>query len=109
MNHWELTRMVCYSVAAPALLYVALFDLRNRMFASGIFYLAISLLFCWYLFDLTLVAAGVNEREIRWIATPITIVAAGAALWMAFNASRICRLMYLRRTRHVSNTDRRVA
>ena len=96
--------MVSYSLAAPALLYVAIFHLRNRMYASGLFYLAISLLFCWYLFDLTLVSAGVEERELRWVATPFTVAASGAALWLAFNASRLCRLMYIRRKRRVDNS-----
>ncbi len=97
--------MVSYSLAAPALLYVAIFHLRNRMYASGLFYLAISLLFCWYLFDLTLVSAGVEERELRWVATPLTVAAAVGALWLAFNASRLCRLMYIRRKRRVDNSQ----
>lgn len=101
--------MVCYAVAAPALLYVALFNLRNRMFAHGLFFMAISLLFCWYLFDITLIAAGVEERDMRWIATPLTVLAAGAAVRMAFSASRLCRLMYLRRKRRVVNPDSGVA
>lgn len=98
--------MVCYAVSAPALLYVALFYLRNRQFAAGVFHLAISLLFCWYLFDLTMISAGVEERHMRWIATPVTVVAAGAAVALAFNASRTCRVMALRRKRRQVTGDR---
>lgn len=82
--------MCCYAAGAPALLYLALFALRNRRVAAGLFYLSISLLFCWYLFDLTLISAGINEREIRWIATPLTVMAALSAVWMAVSAARVC-------------------
>lgn len=90
MTHWEITRMVCYSLAAPSLLYLALFMLRNRSWAAGVFYLSVSLLFLWYLFDLTMVAAGVNEREMRWLATPLTVAAAVSAVWMALESARAC-------------------
>lgn len=98
--------MVCYALAAPALLYVALFYLRNRQYAAGVFHLSISVLFCWYLFDLTLISAGVEERQMRWVATPITIVAALSALMLAVHASRTCRLMALRRKRRQVTGDR---
>lgn len=98
--------MCCYAAGAPALLYLSLFAFRNRRVASGIFYLSISLLFCWYLFDLALISAGIEEREIRWIATPITIAAALSAVTMAISAARVCHhVRNLRRRNYVGNSD----
>ena len=101
MTHWELTRMLCYSLGAPALLYLGLFYLRNRMYANGMFYVAVALLFGWYLVDLTAVATGTSVREARWIATLPTIVAAVSAVWMAMTATRLCRVIHARRKQSV--------
>lgn len=88
MTHWELTRLLCYTVAAPVLLYLALAMARNRLYAQACFYLAISLLFTWFLFEVTMIGAGVNTREMRFLATPFVVMAALSAVWMAANLAQ---------------------
>ncbi len=88
MTHWELTRLLCYTVTAPVLLYLALAMARNRLYAQACFYLAISLLFAWFLFEVTLIGAGVNTREIRFMATPIVFMAMVSVVWMAVNLAQ---------------------
>lgn len=34
MTIWEITRMACYVVAAPSMLWLALFAMRHRMYAQ---------------------------------------------------------------------------
>lgn len=88
MTHWEWTRLVCYTVAAPTLLYLALAMARNRLYAQAVFYLAVSLLFAWFLFEVTLIGAGINTREMRYMATPLVVMATISAVWMVVNLLR---------------------
>lgn len=88
MTHWELTRLVCYTVSAPVLLYLALAMMRNRLYAQACFYLATSLLFTWFLFEVTLIGAGVNTRELRFVATPLVMMSAVSAVWIAVNLAQ---------------------
>lgn len=98
MTHWELTRLVCYTVAAPVLLYLSLAMARNRLYAQGCFYLAMSLLFAWFLLEVTLISADVNTREMRFMATPLVVLATGSAVWMLINLLHWRRAVCSRRT-----------
>ena len=84
MNHWEITRLICYAVAAPARLYLALAMLRNHLYSQGVFYLSISLLFGWFVFETTLASTGVSTRAYRFVATPAVVAAGISAVWMVW-------------------------
>lgn len=99
MTHWEITRLVCYTVAAPTLLWLSLAMARNRLYAQACFYLAISLLFAWFLFEVTMIGAGVNTRDMRFLATPLVAIAACSAVWMAINLLQLRRTVCYRRTK----------
>ena len=82
MSHWELTRLLCYTVAAPMLFYMALRMARSRQPAYALFFASISLLFVWYMVEVTLLSRGINTREYRPLATPLVVMAALSSLWM---------------------------
>lgn len=108
MTTWELTRLACYTVAAPVLLYLALSMARNRRYAQACFYLAVSLLFAWFLFEVTLIGAGVNTRELRFIATPLVIVITISALWIMVDLLQWRRVKPDRFRRKDSGVTRKV-
>jgi len=91
MSHWEITRLVCYTVAAPLLLYIALRMARSRQLAYATFFVSISLLFMWYMVEVTLLSSGINTREYRIIATPLVVAATTASLWMVLDLRRYKR------------------
>lgn len=97
MTHWEITRMSCYVIAAPTLLYLALFMARQRLYAQMCLYLSLSLLFVWYAVEITLASTGVNTREYRIIGTPMIVMATVSVLWIA---AQTARLFHMRVTHH---------
>lgn len=108
MSHWELMRLTCYTVAAPVLLYLALAMARNRLYAQACFYLAVSLLFTWFLFEVTLIGAGVDTREMRFVATPLVVMATIAAVWMAGNLAQWRMVGRRSARRNVGSVTRKV-
>ncbi len=83
MTHWEITRLICYTISAPLLLWLALGMLRDRARALGLFLLSICLLFTWYMVDVTLVSSGASTRETRNLATLLVVMATVGTIWMA--------------------------
>ena len=79
----EIVRLACYTIGAPLLLWMALGMMRSRMHAQGLFLLSISLLFVWYMVDVTMVSAGASTRETRNAATMLTVMATSGVVWMA--------------------------
>lgn len=96
MTHWEITRLVCYTISAPLLLWLALGLLRDRARASGLFLLSICLLFSWYMVDVTLVSSGASTRETRNLATLLVVMATIGTVWMAVE-----RYQWRRRARNL--------
>ncbi|MBP8293747.1 MAG: hypothetical protein KAX65_13310 [Caldilineaceae bacterium] len=83
MTHWEITRLVCYTISAPLLLWLALGLLRDHARALGLFMLSICLLFTWYMVDVTLVSSGASTRDTRNFATLLVVMATIGTIWMA--------------------------
>lgn len=96
MTAWEILRMICYTIAAPALLYLALWMARQHLYAQMCFYASLSLIFIWYMVEITLASTGINTREYRVIGTPMVVISTISAVWMAMNVLRVQR-MQLRR------------
>ena len=88
MTIYEFVRMCCYTVGAPTLLYLALYAARQRLYAQMTFYTSLSLLFVWYMVEITIATTGINTREYRIIGTPMAIATTISAAWMAINAAR---------------------
>lgn len=102
MNGYEMTRMFCYAISAPTLLYLALALIRSHRYAQATFYLAISFLFAWFVFEAWLTSTGVNTREMRLLATPLVVVATGAIALMAAQQANIWRKFERRQWRRHS-------
>lgn len=100
MTIWELTRMFCYVISAPALFYLALWLARQHHYAQMCFTMSISLLFVWYMVEITIASTGVNTREYRVIGTPMVVTATIAAVWMVLNAIRIRRISRTKTKEH---------
>lgn len=83
MSAWEITRLACYTISAPLLLWIALGMMRSRMHAQGLFLLSISLLFFWYMVDVTMVSNGTSTRETRDMATALVVMATSGVVWMS--------------------------
>lgn len=83
MTIYEIIRMLCYTIAAPTLLYLTFVMARQRLYAQMCFYGSLMLLFVWYMFEITLASTGVNTREYRVVGTPMVIVSTVSAVWMA--------------------------
>ncbi len=88
MTIWEITRMACYVVAAPSMLWLALFAMRHRMYAQMCLYGALAALFTWYMAEITIASTGINTREYRVIGTPMVVAIAVSALWLAVGFAR---------------------
>lgn len=85
MTIWEIVRMICYVVAAPALLYKALSMMHEHRYGGAVLRLFLALLFVWYMVEITMIGHGVNTRDYRIIGTPMIIVIATVALTQAVN------------------------
>ena len=88
-NAWEWIRLLCYTGAAPAAIYLALRAVHRRDGMFALFWCALALLFAWYLLDLTMVSLGISSRETRNFATPITVFATGGVVSLALLEARI--------------------
>lgn len=82
MTSAEFIRIVCYMIGAPAFLILALDGFNHHRPLHGIKDLGFSMLFLWYMIEITLISTGVNTREYRIIGTPmiIAVTATGALL-----------------------------
>lgn len=83
MTNWEIARLACYVLSAPALLYLALHSARSRLFSYAFFYASQTLLFVWYVVEITIAATGINTREYRVIGTPMVLVMTAAVVAIA--------------------------
>jgi hypothetical protein len=84
--------MLCYVIAAPTLLYLTLFMVRQRLYAQACLYGALSLLFVWYVAEITIASTGVNTREYRAIGTPMIVLATISAVWIAVQTTSLYRM-----------------
>lgn len=89
MTIWEAVRMVCYVILAPTMLYLTLWMARQHLYAQMCLYASLSLLFGWYMVEITISATGINTREYRVIGTPMVVVATISAVWMVVNVVRV--------------------
>lgn len=80
MTHWEIVRLSCYVLSAPALLYLALHHAHARQFAYALFYGVLAMLFAWYVLEITIASTGINTREYRVIGTPMVMAITAALL-----------------------------
>lgn len=92
MTHWELTRLVCYTVGAPAALYVMFFLVRARSYAWATFLGGLGLLWIWYMVEITIASTGVNTRPYRVIGTPLVVVSTLALLVVAYQVRKARRI-----------------
>lgn len=93
MTHWELTRLVCYTVGAPAALYVMLYMVRLRSYAWATFLGGLALLWIWYMVEITIASTGINTREYRVIGTPLVLMSTVALLVMAWQVRKARRML----------------
>ncbi len=87
MTFWEIVRMVCYVVGAPALLYLALWLTRHRLYVAALGVGALSALFVWYTVEITIAATGLNTREYRVIGTPMVLMITVSAVLLVAHVS----------------------
>lgn len=85
MTHWEMTRMACYVVAAPAALWLALLLARHHLYSWACFFGSLVMLFVWYVAEITIASTGINTREYRVIGTPMVLVATVSLVWMVLD------------------------
>lgn len=78
MTHWEILRLACYVIVVPALLYLTLHNGRRRAYAYAAFFGSQTLLFAWYVVEITIASTGVNTREYRVIGTPMIVIMTAA-------------------------------
>lgn len=83
MTHPEITRMLCYMIGAPAFLILALDGFRQNHPLHGIKDLGFSMLFLWYMVEITMISTGMNTREYRIIGTPMIVAVTMAAVVLA--------------------------
>lgn len=74
MTYPEIARMVCYVIGAPAFALLAFDGFRQHTYWYALRDLAVSLLFSWYMIELTMIGKGINTRDYRIIGTPMIIV-----------------------------------
>ncbi len=77
--------MACYVVAAPTALYLALFLARHRFYSWACFFGSLSMLFVWYVVEITIASTGANTREYRIIGTPLVLIGTVSLVWMVLN------------------------
>ena len=92
MTHWEITRLVCYTIGAPAGLYVVFHLVRARAYSWAVLLGGLALLWVWYMVEITIASTGVNTREYRVIGTPMVIVSTIALMVMAYQVRKLRRL-----------------
>lgn len=102
---WEWVRVTCYVIGIPAAVYLA-FRFGHRHETSFSMLLAgLACLFSWYLIDLTLVATGMSSRDMRNLATPLTVFTSGSLIAMTFREVRLHRLEKRIRNLGATSTD----
>ena len=89
MTHWEITRLVCYTIGAPAGLYVVFHLVRVRAYSWAVFLGGLALL---WVCEITIASSGVNTREYRVIGTPMVIASTVALMVMAYQVRKLRRL-----------------
>ena len=100
MTWIEIVRVACYVLASPALLFLAIHTAQHKVFAVALFYGSISLLFAWYVIEITLASTGLNTREYRVIGTPFVLSATVGVLWIVADLFH-----HLRIQRNVDNSE----
>lgn len=77
--------MICYVIAAPALLYKALALFHQHLYGGAVLRLFMAVLFVWYMVEITMIGQGIDTRDYRIIGTPMIIVIATVSLSQAIN------------------------
>lgn len=90
MTPYEITRLVCYTFAAPCALYLALYSFRVRDYWLALFYGSFAALMVWYVVEITLASTGINTREYRVVGTPMVIAIAAALIGISWRVHK-CR------------------
>lgn len=62
MTYPEIVRLLCYTVAAPSALYVALYMARCRQWPQAVFFGSLALSWFWYMAEITIASTGINTR-----------------------------------------------
>ena len=88
--------MACYVVAAPAALYLALLLARNRFYSWACFFGSLSMLFAWYVVELTIAATGTNTSEYRIIGTPLVLIGTVSLVWMVLDLRHHGTVQFIR-------------
>ena len=83
MNQAEILRLACYAASAPAFLLLAFHSARQHDWWHSVMYAALSLLFSWYMIEISMAATGLNTREYRIIGTPMVVGISSAACILA--------------------------
>ena len=83
MTYPEIIRMICYMIGAPSFLVLALDGFRHRNTLQGVKDLGFSMLFLWYMVEISLISTGMNTREYRVIGTPMIIAVTLASFVLA--------------------------
>lgn len=96
-------RLLCYTISAPTLLYLALAQWRSRRYAQAMFYLSISFLFAWFVFEGSVTSSGASTREIRYLATPFVVAATVSVVAMAAKQADLRRKMAAWKARRERN------
>ena len=84
MTWWEVFRMACYvisSIAAGRLFFVVL---RARIIPAAFLFGGMTLLFLWYMIEITVASTGVNTREYRVFGTPMVAIITFGLTWWSF-------------------------
>lgn len=92
--------MACYVIGAPLLLWLALYLVRQRSYGWSIFFGSLSLLFVWYVVEITIAATGVNTREYRIVGTPMVLAATIALVWNVWSLRKWRNAWFLKRGEH---------
>lgn len=86
---YEWIRLLCYLCAMPACAYLSLRTAHRRDGTALLMWAGLTLMFSWYMVDLTLASAGTSSRETRNLATPLIVFATGGIVSVAFREMRV--------------------
>lgn len=86
---WEWMRIIAYVISLPAACYLAFRFARHGDALLAMLLAGLACIFGWYLFDLTLISAGLSSRETRNFATPLTVFTAGSLVALSMREMRL--------------------
>ncbi|MBP8292611.1 MAG: hypothetical protein KAX65_07555 [Caldilineaceae bacterium] len=84
MTELEIFRMACYVISTIAAGRLFLKSWHERMMPATLLFGSLTLLYVWYIIEITIASTGVNTREYRAIGTPMVMLVASALVWWSF-------------------------